>query len=131
MIADLQGRAEFSADDLRPYEICVNARLQSLYADPGLHKHLAELVRAHSGPAGNGSKRGLDLALWHLGDIALAELDLEFIVDQLVEHFLTRRRFLRGKLDQARAVRDIQRGDRIAVDQCDDLRMSSGLSCQE
>ena len=82
---------------------------------------LAELCGRHSGAPRDIRVGGFDLALRDLGDVALGELDFELVVDQLVEHFLPRRRLLRGKLDQPRALCDVDCRDRLAADKRDDL----------
>ena len=96
---------------------------------------LAELCGRQSGAPRDIRVGGFDLALRNLGDVALGELHLELVVDQLVEHFLPRRRLLRGKLDQPRALCDIDCRDRLAADNRDDLgvrglRAPASISCR-
>ena len=61
-------------------------------------KRAAEPLRQPGGPA----------ALWHFSDVALGQLDFQLVIDQFVEHFLTRGGFLRGKLNLLGALRDVQ-----------------------
>ncbi len=61
-----------------------------------------------------------DVLVRNLEAVTFADLHLQFFIDQLVERFLARRRLVGGNLDQFDALIDIERGDRLAVDEHQD-----------
>ncbi len=91
----MQARAELAADDLRPHEVGVDARLQGFDRDAALLNHLGELLRAHAGAARDVGVGAFDFALRYFGDVALAEVHLELVLDQLFEHLVARGGLLR------------------------------------
>ena len=72
LLADLQAALEFAADDLRPDEVGMDARLQRFRADTLLAVSIlvncAGVIPARRAMFG---ERGFDLALGNLGDVAL------------------------------------------------------------
>ncbi len=58
-----------------------------------------------------------DLRIGNIHAPALRLAHLQLLVDELIEHFLARRRLLRGHLNKLAALLDVYGGDRLAVDE--------------
>jgi hypothetical protein len=65
---------------------------------------------------GEGSERAVHLGFRDLDPVALGDLQLQLLVDELIDHLLARRHFVRRELYQLGALGDIDGGHRVAID---------------
>ena len=122
MFVELKARLVFSADNLRPDNLSLDARFQRADLHAGFLKFLDKLLLRPMSFAGHVADRVLDVRV-EIGAAEIEtsrELQLELLIDQFVEHFLTRWHLAGRELQKASPLLDIECGDWIAVNEHND-----------
>ncbi len=123
LFPDLQARLIASAHQLRPDHVGTNARLERVRVHAAVRELLRQLLGGHAHPVRHRAEGGVDLGVADLQPELLGLSHLELLVDELVDDFLPGRRLVvrRRQLVELGALLDVELGDRLTVDDDDDL----------
>src|SRR5262249_43460699 len=107
--------------ELWPGEVRLDTRLEGSDVDARFGELLGQLIRRQAHAA---CHRGIGTVDFGAGDFQsefLGLAHLELLVDQLVENLLARWRLVRRQLNELAALLDVERRDRLPVDDDHDL----------
>ena len=115
---------------LRPGDVGLDAGFERGGVDAGLRELLGQLVGREPHTARHRGVGRVDLGIADFQPEFLGLAQLELLVDQLIQHFLTWQGPYASTVGKFAALIDVERGDRLAVDDDDDL-LRAGGGCRD